>query len=132
MNRFSRQIQHRGFTLIEILIVVVILGILSSIVIPQFTNATEEAEETSSRAQLNILRGQMSMYWVTNGSSSNLGSSAEQVIEGLDEAGLLTAPILDPDGIDNNSVQLAGDFAVSWDVDDRQFLVSEGDDPTGW
>ena len=72
------------------------------------------------------------MYWVTNGSSTNLGSSAEQVIEGLDEAGLLTAPILDPDGTDNNSVQLAGNFTISWDVDDRQFLVNEGDDPTGW
>ena len=132
MNRFSRKTNRPGFTLIEILIVVVILGILSSIVIPQFTNATAEAEETSARAQLNILRGQMSMYWVTHGSTVDLGTSAEQVIDGLDEAGLLTAPILDPDGSDNNSVQLSGDFTLSWDSSDRQFLVSEGDDSTGW
>ena len=34
----------KGFTLVEILIVVVILGILAAIVVPQFTNATQDAQ----------------------------------------------------------------------------------------
>ena len=34
---------ERGFTLVEILIVVVILGILASIVIPQFSSASHQA-----------------------------------------------------------------------------------------
>lgn len=47
---------RKGFTLVEILIVVVILGILAAIVIPQFTNASEEAKQNSLRSNLQSIR----------------------------------------------------------------------------
>jgi general secretion pathway protein G len=56
----------RGFTLIEILIVVVILGILAAIVIPQFTNASEQAADSSTRSQLQTIRSQIELYRVQN------------------------------------------------------------------
>jgi general secretion pathway protein G len=54
----------RGFTLVEILIVVVILGILAAIVVPQFTQASTEAKENSLRSNLQSLRSQIQLYKV--------------------------------------------------------------------
>jgi general secretion pathway protein G len=52
----------RGFTLVEILIVVVILGILAAIVIPQFTQASTEAKTNSLASSLQTLRSQIELY----------------------------------------------------------------------
>ena len=52
----------RGFTLVEILIVVIILGILAAIVIPQFTNASEDARKSSLVSQLQTLRSQVELF----------------------------------------------------------------------
>lgn len=51
-----------GFTLVEILIVVVILGILAAIVIPQFSNASQEASVNRIRADLQTMRSQIELY----------------------------------------------------------------------
>ena len=48
-----------GFTLVEILIVVVILGILAAIVIPQFTGATQDAKAGNLKAQLVSIQSQI-------------------------------------------------------------------------
>ncbi len=54
----------RGFTLVEILIVVVILGILAAIVIPQFTNASESAKASNLLSQLQTIRSQLELYQI--------------------------------------------------------------------
>lgn len=58
----QRAAAKRAFTLIEILIVVVILGILAAIVIPQFTSAADDANESSARSQLQTARAQIELY----------------------------------------------------------------------
>lgn len=55
---------NRGFTLVEILIVVVILGILAAIVIPQFTEASTEAKLSSLCSDLQTTRSQIELYKV--------------------------------------------------------------------
>ena len=54
--------RRRAFTLIEILIVVVILGIIAAIVVPQFSNATHVARENTLKDVLRYLRTQFSVF----------------------------------------------------------------------
>lgn len=54
--------QMRAFTLIEILIVVVILGILASICVVALGSASVEARESVLRRQLQYMRSQISLY----------------------------------------------------------------------
>ncbi|MBI1191304.1 MAG: prepilin-type N-terminal cleavage/methylation domain-containing protein [Tepidisphaera sp.] len=57
-----RNRMKKAFTLVEILIVVVILGILAAIVVPQFTNATEDAQAGNLKTQLSSLQNQIELY----------------------------------------------------------------------
>jgi prepilin-type N-terminal cleavage/methylation domain-containing protein len=55
---------QRGFTLVELLIVVIILAILAAIVIPQFSSATVDASESALDSNLNVLRSAIDLYRV--------------------------------------------------------------------
>lgn len=60
---------RKAFTLVEILIVVVILGILAAVVTPQFTSATTTANETATLEQLTRIRRALSVYYVRSQST---------------------------------------------------------------
>ena len=63
----SRNLHRGAFTLIEILLVVVILGILGALIYPQFANARADAADKAARTQLQALRSQIEMYKVQHG-----------------------------------------------------------------
>lgn len=61
MNRNFRG--REGFTLIEILVVVILLGILATIIIPQISVSTEDAKLNTLKTNLNHLRSAVELYY---------------------------------------------------------------------
>ena len=53
---------RQGFTLIEVLIVVVIMAVIAGAVIPRFSSSTEDAKDSSVESNLHGMRTQINMY----------------------------------------------------------------------
>lgn len=56
------QIRRTGFTLVEVLIVVVIMAVLAATIIPQFSDSSKDAKESSVKFNLHTLRSQIELY----------------------------------------------------------------------
>ena len=65
-NRTIRSRQH-GFTPVELLLVLVILGILAAIVLPRFTNRTKQAQIAATQTQIATFKTALDAYEVDNG-----------------------------------------------------------------
>ena len=59
--------QRRGFTLVELLLVLVILGVLAAIVIPKFSGRTEQAKMQAAITQISTFRTALDAFEVDNG-----------------------------------------------------------------
>ena len=63
-----------GFTLVELLIVVVIVGILSAVALPQFFSQTKKAAATEGTQQASSIAKQAAAYYLENGSLGTVDS----------------------------------------------------------
>jgi len=77
----SRRTFHEGFTLIEIMVVIVILGILAGLIVPRIMGRPEEARRTKAALTLRSLDSALKLYKLDNG----VYPSTEQGLEALIE-----------------------------------------------
>ena len=122
MNQ-RRNTVKRGFTLIEILIVVVILGILAAIIVPQFTDAAQEAGASSARSQLQSLRSQIELHRVQN------NGLAPADLNELATDGYIRAVPSWPSGFE--AAYAAGDLTLAWTAAAAQCPDADGNGTPG-
>ena len=58
--------QTRGFTLIEVMIVVVILGILAAVVIPRIVDRPDQARMSAAKSDIAVIMQQLKLYRLDN------------------------------------------------------------------
>jgi len=59
----SRIRSHSGFTLIELIIIIVVLGILAAVAIPKYQDVTNEAKTAACKGALGNMRSGVSIYY---------------------------------------------------------------------
>lgn len=102
---------NRGFTLVEILIVVVILGIIAAITVPQYASATQEASEKSAVHEVQRLRKAVEVYLIRHANVLPDVAEGDGAWGGLITAGdyLKTAPVNPYVGNENAGIIVFGD-----------------------
>ncbi|MHC4994587.1 MAG: prepilin-type N-terminal cleavage/methylation domain-containing protein [Planctomycetota bacterium] len=135
----TRNERQHGFTLVEILIVVVILGILAAVVIPQFADASTSAKTSSLTTQLQTIRSQLELYQIEhNGNYPTIAQlqadfgvmTSPTDVDGTINAAGLYGPYLQkaPANPFNNSSTVAAAYiaGVGWVYDEGTGSFSAG------
>ena len=66
-NRGIPKIDTRGFTLIELMVVIVILGILAGLIVPRIMEKPDEARQLKAKIQIESLSSALKFYKLDNG-----------------------------------------------------------------
>jgi len=74
MNKLRTK-SAQGFTLIELMIVIAIIGILAAIAVPNFNRARAQAKKKSCVANMKTIEGAVELYQMENGTVSTLNPS---------------------------------------------------------
>mgnify|MGYP006309410887 FL=1 len=83
MNRMKR----RGFTLVELMLVVVIIGVLAGVVLPRLVGSTELAKINATKSQLSILETTLYNYQLQVGKFPTTDEGLKALVEDPGEEG---------------------------------------------
>ena len=80
-SKTRRQIDTGGFTLIEIMVVIIILGILAGLIIPRIMDRPEEAKQLKAKIQIESLETALQLYKLDNGSYPDTEQGLQALVQ---------------------------------------------------
>ncbi|MDB5185840.1 MAG: fimbrial protein pilin [Candidatus Saccharibacteria bacterium] len=90
--------KERGFTIVELLIVIVVIGILAALVITTFTGIQQRARNTERQTDIKAIHGQVEAYYAQNGRYPTLGNLNDGSWRSTNMKGLEDEALKDPKG----------------------------------
>ena len=72
---------NQGFTLIEIMVVIIILGVLAGLIIPQIMDRPEEAKQLKARIQIESLETALKLYKLDTGSYPDTEQGLQALVQ---------------------------------------------------
>lgn len=118
MTKNLKRSGERGFTLIELMIVVAIIGILAAIAIPKFADLIKKSQEGKTRGNMTAVRSALSIYYgdlegiYPKDNLSSLTAGAKY-LQGLPEVQVNSFDASSTGHVKNNTVTLIGEFITS-------------------
>jgi general secretion pathway protein G len=79
----TRTRNQKGFTIVELLIVIVVIGILAALVITTFTGIQKKARDTERQTDIKALHGQLEAYFAQNGKYPTLANMNDRASGGF-------------------------------------------------
>lgn len=87
---------NRGFTIVELLIVIVVIGILAGLVIVTYNGIQKKARDTERKTDINALHGQLEAYQAQLGKYPTLTNVNDAAFRSASMKGLDAAALADP------------------------------------
>ena len=121
----SKNIQGSGFTMIEILVVMVIIGILAALIAPRLMNKLDDAKVTDAAIQIKNLETALKLFKMDNGfyPSTEQGLTAlisppeiGQIPDNFKPGGYLDKRSLSPDPWGNEFVYISPGMQGDYDI----------------
>lgn len=89
---------QQGFTIVELLIVIVVIGILAALVITTFTGIQQKARDTERETDIKAIHGQVEAYYAQNGKYPTLANLNDSSWRTSNMKGLDAEALKDPKG----------------------------------
>ena len=97
MTSFKKTLS-RGFTIVELLIVIVVIGILAGLVVVTYNGIQQKARDTERKTDINALHGQLEAYQAQNGKYPTLANVNDADFRSANMKGLDPEALQDPKG----------------------------------